>query len=155
MQLFVIAGLAIGITTFLSTIQWSAWQLSYDRDFLEKESIYRLTFEETNEGFHRHTARILHGNALNRIIFSDVLPGIKYSGRLAPFRKAAFKIEEETFYEEFAFTCDPQFLKIFVPEVILGDRENLLSVPNSAILTQSTFLQVFRNRKIQWERPSA
>ncbi len=141
--LIVIAGLAIGITTFLATIQWSAWHLSYDRDYIEKESVYRLTFEETNEGFYRHTARILHGNALNRIIFSDVLPGIMHSGRLAPFRKAAFKIEKETFYEEFAFTCDPEFLEIFVPEVILGNRENLLAEPNTAILTGSTSLRFF------------
>ncbi len=141
--LIVIAGLAIGITTFLATIQWSAWHLSYDRDFTEKESVYRLTFEETNEGFHRHTARVLHGNALNRIIFSDVLPGIMHSGRLAPFRKAAFKIEEETFYEEFAYTCDPELFEIFVPEVIIGNREKLLSEPNTAILTESTSLRFF------------
>ncbi len=93
---FVITGLAIGITTFLSTIQWSAWQLSYDREYPGKESIYRLTFEENNEDFYRHTARILHGNILNRIAVSDMLSGIEKSGRLAPFRKAAILIEEET-----------------------------------------------------------
>jgi putative ABC transport system permease protein len=141
--IFVIAGLAIGITTFLATIQWSAWHLSYDKDYADTESIYRLTFEENNDGFYRHTARILHGNALNRIIFSDVLPGIENSGRLAPFRRAAFKIGEETFYEEFAYTCDPQFLEIFSPEIILGEKEDLLSVSNSAILTQSTSLRFF------------
>ncbi len=85
--LFVIAGLAIGITTFLSTIQWSAWHLSYDRNYSEKESMYRLTFEENNDGFYRHTARILHGIALNRIIFSDVLPGIEIFGKTGPFSK--------------------------------------------------------------------
>lgn len=140
--LFVIAGLAIGITTFLSTIQWSAWHLSFDRNFSEKESVYRLTFEETNEGFHRHTARILHGSVLNRLIFSEV-PGIEKMSRLAPFRRAAFKIGEETFYEEFAFTCDAQFLEIFTPEVIMGERENLLTVPKSAIITQSTAIRFF------------
>lgn len=141
--IFIIAGLAIGVTTFLSTIQWSAWHLSYDKAFEEGESIYRLTFEETNEGFYRHTARILHGNALNRIVFSDVLPGIEYSGRLAPFRKAAIKIEEETFYEEFAYTCDAQLLEIFKPEVVLGEREKLLSTPGTAILTRSTAIRFF------------
>jgi len=141
--IFVIAGLAVGITTFLATIQWSTWHLSYDKDYSDKESIYRLTFEENNEGFYRHTARVLHGSALNRVIFSDVLPGIKNSGRLAPFRKAAFKIGDDTFYEEFAYNCDPQFLEIFAPEIILGEKENLLSVSNSAILTQSTSQRFF------------
>jgi len=140
---FVIAGLAIGITTFLSTIQWSAWQLSYDRKHPGKESIYRLTVEENNEDFYRHTARVLHGNVLNKIIFSDMLPGIEKSGRLAPFRKAAILIEEETFYEGFAYTCDPGFLDIFDPEVILGDQKTPLSAPKQAILTESTSKRYF------------
>lgn len=141
--IFVIAGLAIGITTFIATIQWSTWHLSYDKNYADKESIYRLTFEEKNTGFYRHTARVLHGTALNRIIFSDVLPGIENSSRLAPFRKAAFKIGEETFYEKFAYQCDPQFLEIFNPEIILGEKENLLSISNSAILTQAASKRFF------------
>lgn len=140
---FVITGLAIGITTFLSTIQWSAWHLSYDLDYPDKENIYRLTFEENNDGFYRHTARVLHGNVLNKIIFSDVLSGIDKSGRLAPYRKAAFRIGEDTYYEEFAFTCDPEFLEIFTPEVIQGARDNLLGAPNQAILTESTALRFY------------
>lgn len=140
---FVIVGLAIGIMTFLATIQWSAWHLSFDRNIDDKESVYRLTFEESSEGFYRHTARVLHGNVLNRIVFSDVLPQITHAARLAPFRKAAFKIEDETYYEDCAFTCDPQFLNIFEPEIILGDREGLLSAPNSAILTESTARKFF------------
>jgi len=140
---FVIIGLALGITTFLTIIQWSAWQLSYDHEYPGKESIYRLTIEEYNDGFYRHTARVLHGNALNHIIFSDVLPGIENSGRLAPFRKAAILIGEETFYEEFAFTCDAEFLEIFGPKVIIGDDEKLLTIPRQAILTESTSMRFF------------
>ncbi|MGC9472532.1 MAG: hypothetical protein ACP5D1_13450, partial [Bacteroidales bacterium] len=86
--ILVIAGLALGITTFLSTVQWSTWHLTFDRSFPDRERIYRLTFEEKNEGFYRHTARILHGNILNRIVFSDMLAGIEQAGRLAPYRKA-------------------------------------------------------------------
>jgi putative ABC transport system permease protein len=139
----VIAGLAIGITTFLSTIQWSAWHLTFDRDFPEGESIYRLTFEEINESFYRHTARVLHGQVLNRIVFSDVLPGIDMTGRLAPFRKALIRIGEDKYYENFAYECDPSFLRIFQPAVIQGGREDLLTVPCTAILTRSTAKKFF------------
>ena len=136
--LLVITGLAIGITTFLSTIQWSTWHLTFDRDYPETESIYRLTFEEINEGFYRHTARVLHGNTLNRIIYSDILSEMSLAGRLAPFRKAAFKIGEDTYYEEFAFASDPSILEIFNAEFIQGESEELLTVPYKAILTEST-----------------
>ncbi|MEN8228368.1 MAG: ABC transporter permease [Bacteroidota bacterium] len=136
--LFVIVGLAIGITTFLSTIQWSAWHMTFDRNYPEKERIYRLTFEEINEGFYRHTARILHGTALNKVVFSEMLSGIEKSGRLAPFRKAAFRIGEDSYYDLFSFECDPSFLEIFQPTILHGETENLLSEPFTALLTETT-----------------
>jgi len=143
--LLVIAGLAIGITTFLSTIQWSSWHLTFDRHYPEKEYIYRLTFEEINEGFYRHTARILHGNTLNRIVFSDMLAGIEKSGRLAPFRKAAFLVGENSYYDKYAFGCDPAFLEIFHPTILQGDPEGLLEEPFTAILTEATARKFFGN----------
>jgi hypothetical protein len=124
--LFVVVGLAIGITTFLSTIQWSAWHLTFDRNLPEKELLYRLTFEEINEGFYRHTARIIHGEAITKITFSDMLSGIEKVGRLAPFRKAAFRIGEDSYYDQFTYECDPAFLEIFQPAVISGERNKLL-----------------------------
>jgi len=141
--LFVIIGLAIGISTFLSTFQWSAWHLTFDRDYPDKEQIFRLTFEENHQGFYRHTARILHWKALNRIVFTDMLPGIEQVGRLAPFRKAAFVIEERSFYESYAFACDPAFLEMFRPAVVSGDPNNLLSEPFTTVLTESTARKFF------------
>ncbi len=141
--LLVIVGLAIGITTFLSTIQWSAWHMTFDKNYPDKERIYRLTFEEINEEFYRHTARILHGTSLNRVVFSDMLSGIEKSGRLAPFRKAAFLIGEDSYYDLYAFECDPAFLEIFQPTILHGENENLLTEPFTAILTETTASKFF------------
>jgi putative ABC transport system permease protein len=141
--LFVVAGLAVGISTFLSTFQWSAWHLTFDRSFPEREQIFRLTFEEDYEGFYRHTARILHGNALNRITFSEMISGIESVGRIAPFRKAAFRLDDLSFYEEYAYSCDPAFLEIFEPEVISGNPNKLLSEPFTLVLTESTAAKFF------------
>ena len=141
--IFVVAGLALGITTFLTTFQWSAWHLTFDRSYPEREQIYRLTFEENYEGFYRHTARVLHGYALNKIKFSEMISGIESLGRIAPFRKAAFRIEEQSFYEEFAYSCDPAFMKIFAPEVISGSPDNLLAEPFTMVLTESTARKFF------------
>ena len=141
--LFVVAGLAVGISTFLSTFQWSAWHLTFDRSFPEREQIFRLTFEEDYEGFYRHTARILHGNALNRITFSEMISGIESVGRIAPFRKAAFRLGDLSFYEEYAYSCDPAFLEIFEPEVISGNPNKLLSEPFTLVLTESTAAKFF------------
>lgn len=142
-SLFVVIGLAIGITTFLSTIQWSAWHLTFDGNHPDKERIYRLTFEETNEDFYRHTARNLHGEAITKIIFTDMLSGIEKVGRLAPFRKAAFRVGENSYYDQFTYECDPDFLDIFQPGVISGARDDLLAEPNTAVLTESTARKFF------------
>lgn len=142
-SLFVIVGLAIGISTFLSTFQWSAWHLTFDRDFPEKEQIFRLTFEENHQGFYRHTARILHKEALNRITFTEMVPGIEMVGRLAPFRKAAFMVGDRSFYESYAYGCDPAFLEIFKPEVLSGEVSRLLSEPFTVVLTESTARKYF------------
>ncbi|MCP4313276.1 MAG: hypothetical protein GY790_18615 [Bacteroidetes bacterium] len=93
----VILGLSIGLSTFLAAIYWSVWHLTFDRDYPEKEAIYRLTFEEINDGFYRHTARVLHGNALSKIIFSDVLSEIEISGRLAPLNSQEISNEKNIF----------------------------------------------------------
>jgi len=141
--LFVVVGLAIGITTFLSTIQWSAWHLTFDRDHPEKERIFRLTFEEINENFYRHTARMLHGDALSKIVFSDMLTGVEKVGRLAPFRKAAFRIGADSYYDSYTYRCDPSFLDIFMPEVLSGQQDDLLVEPFTAALTESTAFKFF------------
>ena len=141
--LFVVAGLAIGITTFLSTFQWSAWHLTFDRSFPEREQIFRLTFEEDYDGFYRHTARILHGSVLNQVAFTEMISGIESVGRIAPFRKAAFRLDERSFYEEHAYSCDPAFLEIFGAQVIAGDPTSLLSEPNTMVLTESTAKKFF------------
>jgi len=141
--LFVVVGLAIGITTFLSTIQWSAWHLTFDRKHPDKERVYRLTFEEINEGFYRHTARNLHGEAITKIAYTDMLSGIEKVGRLAPFRKAAFRIGENSYYDRFSYECDPSFLDIFQPAVISGPPDGLLEEPYTAVLTESTARRFF------------
>jgi len=141
--LFVVAGLAVGIATFLATFQWSAWHLTFDRSFPDHERIYRLTFEEDYEGFYRHTARVLHGYALNRIMFSDMISGMESVGRIAPFRKAAFRLDDRSFYEEYAYSCDPAFLEIFAPEVISGNSEHPLSEPFTMVLTEKTARKFF------------
>jgi putative ABC transport system permease protein len=141
--LLVIAGLSMGITTFLSTVQWSAWHLNFDRSYPESHLIYRLTFEEIDDNFYRHTARILHGTVLNKIIFTDMISGVSQSGRMAPFRKAAFRIGDHSYYDSYAYACDPGFVRIFQPVVIHGDHQQLLNEPHTAILTESASRKFF------------
>ena len=116
--ILVLLGLVLGITTFLSSLQWSLWHLSFDRDFKDSHRIYRLTLEESREGFYRHSARVLHGDLVRDLVSSDSIPGVEKVGRLSPFRKAAFRVGEITFYEEHAYACDASILDIFRARVL-------------------------------------
>lgn len=141
--LLVVGGLSIGVSTFLCTFQWSAWHLTFDRTFPESTQLYRLTFEESQEGFYRHTARILHGSALNKIIFAEIHTGIECIGRLTPYRKAAIIIGENSFYEQHIYEADAAFLELFQPKVLSGNPDSLLSEPFTAVLTASTARKYF------------
>jgi putative ABC transport system permease protein len=144
--ILVIVGLSVGITTFLSTIQWSSWHLSFDTGYPDSQRIFRLTFEEHEENFYRHTARILHGSILNDLLFSGMVPGIEELGRLAPFRKSTFRIGENSYNENYAYACDPGFIKIFQPRVISGQQQQLLTEPHTAVLTESAARKYFGTR---------
>ena len=141
--ILVLLGLVLGITTFLSSLQWSLWHLSFDRDFKDSHRIYRLTLEESREGFYRHSARVLHGDLVRDLVSSDSIPGVEKVGRLSPFRKAAFRVGEITFYEEHAYACDASILDIFSARVLQGDRSGLLTAPNTAVLTASIARKYF------------
>ncbi len=144
--ILVIVGLSVGIATFLSTVQWSSWHLGFDKWIPDSQRIYRLTFEESGENFYRHTARILHGTILKQLIFTDMLAGIEQSGRLAPFRKSTFRIETDSYYENHAYACDPGFIEILKPVIRSGQRGNLLTEPNTAVLTESAAKKFFGDR---------
>ena len=65
--LFIVIGLAIGISTLFITFQWSAWHLTFDRSYPEREQIYRLTFEEDQEGFAALWLLVQRGSPLNDV----------------------------------------------------------------------------------------
>jgi len=141
--LLVTLGLAVGAFTFMGTLQWSAWHFSFDRHVPQKDQIFRLTFEENNEDFFRHTARILHGSALNRIIFSDMLGEVESSCRIAPYRNAILRVGENSHNESLAFACDTSFFTLFVPEVLHGPSSELLQSAHTMVLTESAARKYF------------
>jgi putative ABC transport system permease protein len=133
----VVAGLAVGIMVLQSSLQWSIWHFSFDKSYQGYQRIYRLTIEEQREGFYRHMARAYYGDIIQRITLSDAFSQIDLIGRLAPYRRAVVKIEDNEFYENFAYSCDPAWLKIFSPKVLAGQKDNLLEDPFTAVITET------------------
>ena len=139
----VIGGLSLGIATLFSIAQWTAWQISYDRDIENYKDIYRLTLKEKKENFERQTARILHGNIVNQLYNEEDIPEIEDIGLLSPYRNAIVKKDRKIFYENTSYSCDPNFLEIFRPEMILGDLHSSLTKPHTVLLSEETARKYF------------
>ncbi|MCF8226728.1 MAG: ABC transporter permease [Bacteroidales bacterium] len=142
--IIVTAGMALGISTFMSIIQWSGRHLSFDRHFSDSRDIYRISLFEKRENFERHTARIIHGDIIQQLYHAEI-PEIKKLARLAPFRNAIVKKENLVFYEDKTYACDPSFLEIFQPELMVGNIAEVLSGPKRVILSQPTVQKYFGN----------
>jgi len=139
----VIAGLSVGIAVLLFTMQWSAWHFTFDRTYRDYRQIYRLTLEENKENFHRHMARVIHGDIIRSITFSDAFSKIENIGRLSPYRKAIIKLGRDEFYENYAYRCDADWLRIFSPTVISGSINDMLAEPYTAVITKSIAQKYF------------
>ena len=142
-SLLVLSGLAIGIAAYITTLQWSSWHLTFDRTYPEYKTIYRLTLEENKGTFHRHMARIIHGDIIRSITFSDAFSDVEKIGRLSPFRKAIIRTGEDEYYENFAFSSDAEWLEIFKPVVLKGDPDLLLKEPHTVVMTESMARKYF------------
>ncbi len=142
----VVGGLALGITTFLAIIQWTAWHVSFDRHFPDSNNIYRISLEEKRENFERHTARIIHGDVVNQLYNKSQIPEIQSIARLSPFRNAIVRKDDIVFYEDKSYSCDNEFVKIFHPEMLIGDPETALAAPRKVILSETTARKYFGDK---------
>lgn len=139
----VVGGLALGIATFLAILQWTAWHLSFDKHFVDSEQICRISLHEKKDNFERHTARIIHGDVVKQLYTKSDIPEISTLTRMAPFRNAIVKKDNIIFYEDRSYSCDPEFLEIFSPEMVLGDIETALNDPFKVILSLETARKYF------------
>jgi putative ABC transport system permease protein len=139
----VTGGLAFGITTLLVITQWAAWHSGFDRHFSGIENIYRVSLLEKGGNFERSTARIIHGDVVHQLYTLAEIPEIAATGRLAPYRNAIVRKGEIAFYEDKCFSCDPEFIDIFKPQMIIGDPETALDGPYKAIISEKTARKFF------------
>ncbi|MFZ5939561.1 MAG: ABC transporter permease [Bacteroidota bacterium] len=145
-NLIVIGGMSLGMAVLLAVFHWSVWHFSFDRSFPGYQNIYRLTIEKQDENTVVHPARILYGDIPNEIRKSDEFPEFQAFTRLAPFRQAVLKIDEFSFYDEYTYSCDSNFLKMFPVKVLQGNPDLMLAEPYSIVLTKSTAKKYFGDR---------
>ncbi len=122
-----VAGLALGLASFLMIFLYVENELSYDKFNKNYEDVYRVV----GDGYARTPA------SLAAALKND-FPEIRNTARIAKTGKVLMSMGEKRFYEENGFLGDPSILQVFTFPLISGNPNKALMEPLSILLTQET-----------------
>ncbi|GAA4275103.1 ABC transporter permease [Aquimarina gracilis] len=138
-----IIGLAIGVASFILIMAYVNYERSYDK-FEGSEDVYRVYMDalvgETFEESDAQTSNYI-GPTLKQE-FPEVLEHV----RIYRLEKVTFKYDERIIEEINGSLADETYLDIFKYPILEGDRKNVLTEPNSIVLTESFAKKVFGNQ---------
>ena len=137
-----IAGLAVGISSFILILLYVNHELTFDRFHKNYENIYKLTLGNS-----------FYTMAPFAVVLKDKVPEIEKIARIdfqmgggkSPLLRVIKGTESETFQVNDIIYADSTFFDIFSFRVIQGDVKTSLTEPNSIVLTESTAYKIFGN----------
>ncbi len=135
-----IAGLAIGLAVFMLAQIVARYELSHDSFFPEVERIFAIYSNVRPEAD-------MMTNSLNVVqsrvqpLMAEEVPAAEYAARLLA-REFLASTGERKFNQPIRF-ADPEFLRIFQFEYLLGDASSALTDPSSLVLTESVAQKYF------------
>lgn len=134
-----IGGLGIGIAASVLILIWIQFELSIDRFYAHSDRVYAVWRNTTIEGevMSWDYTPAPYGPALK-----DKFPEVEATTRLTEWDPHLLTVGSNSFYEKTTFV-DPGFFKLFTFEVISGDTESALSVPDGIILTKTVAEKLF------------
>ena len=137
-----IFGLAVGITCCVIILLYVQNELGYDKFYKNADSIYRVYIKSSinsQENCNCKTAAPL-GTTLVRDF-----PEVVTSTRIGFFGNHVLVYKDKIYRERHLYTADSNFFDVFSLPVIIGNPKNVLSQPNSIVMTQSTAQKYFGN----------
>ena len=136
-------GLGLGLATCLLLAIWIRHELSFDRFHEKADQIYRASLEYSFGGQTSKTS--VSPTALLPALqknFSEVENGVRLYNP-SSYRPFLVKKDDKLFQEEKFHFADSTFFKIFSFKLLRGDREKVLTLPKSVVLSQSMSRKYF------------
>jgi putative ABC transport system permease protein len=139
-------GLAIGMVSFLLIFLYIGFEFSYDRFHKNASLLYRVRNDRIYSDIHDKSAGCppAIGPALK-----DEFPEVIETARIYPQSGKTMTYHSGTnvisHIEERIFYAEDSFLKMFSFPIIKSSTENLLSEPNTAVITESVAIRYFGN----------
>lgn len=136
-----VTGLTVGILCFLFIAIWVNSELSYDKHNINADRIFRIYGKVT-------TASEEFTQGVTSAPFAEYLkkdfPEVENTVRLAPIG-GLIKYGDKIFQEDGVLLVDNSFFEIYTVDIIAGDNNNLLTDPNSIVLTERMSEKYFGN----------
>jgi putative ABC transport system permease protein len=147
-----IAGLAVGLVSFLLIMQYIVFEQSYDSFHTRGEDIYRVAFDWGETDYTGNNSSRYAGNvpAMGATL-KEELPAIEAYTRFVPvntvkpYTTITHRVNDRIVYNanaENGFYADSAFLHIFSFPVLQGDRHPL-TAPNTIALTLAFATKIF------------
>jgi putative ABC transport system permease protein len=140
-----IAGLAIGLTTFLAISLYVVDEFSFDRFHEKKDRIYRAVISADFDG---QTNK--WGGAPNLLGPTSMkeIPEVEKATRVFHhnFGELGFvATETEKFSEKELFYADPEVFDVFTIPFLKGNSKTALTRPNTIVISESSALKYFKD----------
>ena len=132
-----VAGLALGMLTFLLIMTWVRHQLSYDRFHENLDQLFMILTRD-DKGATWNTTSYALPPALK-----EGYPEVEDFARVWPWTSSLVRYKELRFEEGRITLTDPGFFRMFTFPFVEGNAETALADKNSLVLTESTARRYF------------
>jgi putative ABC transport system permease protein len=137
-----IAGLAVGITCFITLSLFIKDELSYDKCYKNANSIYRVYVKSSINGQESNNCKT--GAPLGAAMMHDFPEVLTYT-RVGYFGSHILQYKNKSFREYQIYTADSTFFDVFSLPFISGNPKTALRQPNSIVMTESAAKKYFGN----------
>ena len=125
-----VLGLAVGLAACIIIFLFVQNELEYDQYHSKKENIYRLLFKSPSS---EKMMAIVPGKA--KTLLDENIPEINKTVRFLTYNGSLRK-GEKAFYEKDITFVDSTVFHVFSWPLISGDKSNVLTKPNSLVISQ-------------------
>jgi len=132
-----VAGLALGMLTFLLIMTWVRHELSYDRFHENRDRLFMILSQDNN-GVTWNTTTYALPPALK-----EGYPEVDDFARVWPWQGSLVKYGDTQFEEDDITLTDPGFFRMFSFPFVRGSAETALPDKNALVLTESTARRYF------------
>lgn len=133
-----VTGLSIGLSCFIVIALYVRHELSFDKQFANSGSIYRITMSSVVGGNNNHIPTVYPAIAP---LIAERLPSVSNYTRIYNYKysrlEPTFRIGDKVHYETKVLFGDSTFFNIFNFEFAQGDPSTALRHPNSVVITES------------------